>query len=317
MSDITILGAGAFGAALAVALGAVRPVTLWAREPGGMQADRVVPRLPGVTLPAGVTVTGDPAAVTGAATLLLACPAQSLRQVLSDMPLGPGAHAVACCKGIDAATLATPADTIADAAPQSVPMILTGPSFAHDLAAGLPTALTLACGDAEAGAAVQTRLATPVLRPYLSADPRGAALGGALKNVVAIACGACIGAGLGDSARAALMARGFAEMTRLAVHLGADPATLTGLAGLGDLSLTCMSEGSRNFRLGLAVGRGQAPDGALVEGVATARAVAVIAARDGLDLPVMAAAHGLGSGRIDVDEALRALLSRPLRAEGT
>ena len=196
------------------------------------------------------------------------------------------------------------------------PAILTGPSFAADIAVGLPTALTLACGNEALGTQLQDALSTSTFRLYRSADPLGAELGGALKNVVAIACGACIGAGLGDSARAALMTRGFAEMQRLAARLGADAATLAGLSGLGDLALTCTSDLSRNYRFGRTLGEGgPAADGTTVEGRHTARAVARLADRLGEDLPVMMAVDALVDGRLTVAETLETLLARPLRAE--
>jgi glycerol-3-phosphate dehydrogenase (NAD(P)+) len=223
---------------------------------------------------------------------------------------------VACAKGIDLATLQGPSALIARAVPSATPLVLTGPSFAADIARGLPTALTLACRDEAAAERLQTLLSTPVLRLYRSADVVGAELGGALKNVVAIACGACLGAGLGESARAALLTRGFAEMRRLAVALGAREATLMGLSGLGDLVLTAASEGSRNFRLGLRLGRGEGPEpGATVEGAASAEAALRLGARLGLELPVAAVVADLVASRLGVADALRRLLDRPLRPE--
>jgi len=202
------------------------------------------------------------------------------------------------------------------ALPGAQSAVLTGPSFAADIAAGLPTALTLACADPAAGAALQEALSTPALRLYRSSDPLGAELGGALKNVIAIACGAAIGAGLGDSARAALMTRGFAEMRRISARLGADAETLTGLSGFGDLTLTCTSAQSRNFRFGAALGQGAAPEaGQTVEGTHTARAMVQIADRLGEDTPVIAAVHALVTGKSTVAEAMDTLLARPLRAE--
>lgn len=318
---IGVLGAGAFGTALAVALAQDgRKVMLWGRDAdtmGAMAQSRQTARLPGVTLPEGIEVTADLARASTAETLLLAVPMQTLSSVLGSIsqPL-EGQKLVACCKGIDLATGEGPSHVIAHAKPGALPAILTGPSFAADIARGLPTALTLACADAKAGAALQARLSTPVLRIYLSDDPRGAELGGALKNVVAIAAGAAIGAGLGDSARAAIITRGFAEMMRLAPALEARSETLSGLAGFGDLVLTCTSEQSRNFRFGLALGQGRPFDpGVTVEGAATARAVARLAAERGLDLPVLTMVAALSDGRLTAAEAAEALLARPLTRE--
>lgn len=311
--SVTVAGAGAFGTALAVALAAVGPVTLWTRAGAARVRAGDNPRLPGVTMPAGLTVTEDPAAL-GAPVVLLAIPAQALRGFLHEHATRLGAALVACGKGLDLDTLEGPTALIRAALPGAIPAVLTGPSFAADVARGLPTALTLACAD-EGGRALQARLSTPALRLYRTTDVTGAELGGALKNVVAIACGACIGAGLGESARAALLTRGFAEMGRLAGALGALPTTLMGLSGLGDLVLTATSPGSRNFRHGLALGRGEPPEGALVEGAATARAAARLGGRLGVDLPVTEVVAGLVEGRRTVAGGLRALLDRPLREE--
>ncbi|WP_343503062.1 NAD(P)H-dependent glycerol-3-phosphate dehydrogenase [Alloyangia pacifica] len=318
---IGVLGAGAFGTALAVALAQDgRKVMLWGRDAdtmGAMAQSRQTARLPGVTLPEGIEVTADLARASTAETLLLAVPMQTLSSVLGSIaqPL-EGQKLVACCKGIDLATGEGPSHVIAHAKPGALPAILTGPSFAADIARGLPTALTLACADAEAGLLLQHVLSTKTLRLYRSTDVTGAEVGGALKNVMAIACGACIGAGFGDSARAALMTRGFAEMTRLAVHLGAKSETITGLSGLGDLALTCTSELSRNYRYGQALGRAEGFDPSVtVEGAATARAVAALAARDGLPMPVSGVVAALTEGKVTIAEALEELLSRPLKEE--
>ncbi|NDW32109.1 NAD(P)H-dependent glycerol-3-phosphate dehydrogenase [Salipiger sp. PrR007] len=318
---IGVLGAGAFGTALAVALAQDgRKVMLWGRDAdtmGAMAQSRQTARLPGVTLPEGIEVTADLARASTAETLLLAVPMQTLSSVLGSIaqPL-EGQKLVACCKGIDLATGEGPSHVIAHSKPGALPAILTGPSFAADIARGLPTALTLACADAEAGLVLQHVLSTKTLRLYRSTDVTGAEVGGALKNVMAIACGACIGAGFGDSARAALMTRGFAEMTRLAVHLGAKSETITGLSGLGDLALTCTSELSRNYRYGQALGRAEGFDPSVtVEGAATARAVAALAARDGLPMPVSGVVAALTEGKVTIAEALEELLSRPLKEE--
>ena len=316
--SIAIIGAGAFGTALAVGLAAKTPVTLWGR---GTQwaATGENPRLPGVALPPSLRVTDrleDPG-ITGAGTVLLALPAQVLGRFLADESARfDGRNLVSCAKGIDLATLTGPSALIAAACPGATIAVLTGPSFAADIARGLPTALTLACADADAAKALQHQLSTPVLRLYRSTDVAGAELGGALKNVMAIAAGAAIGAGYGDSARASVITRGFAEMTRLASALGARPETLTGLSGLGDLVLTCTSEQSRNFRYGLALGAGRDfAAGTTVEGAATARAVAALAARLGMELPISRLVAGLAEGRIAMEHALDLLLNRPLKEE--
>ncbi len=320
MSGIAVAGAGAFGTALAVALSAVVEVRLWGRDAEAMAEiarSRTNPRLPGVTLPPAIVATADPEALAGADVVLLAVPAQALRGFVADhAELLAGKPLVACAKGIDLETLEGPSAAIRHAVPSAMPLVLTGPSFAADIALGLPTALTLACGQSDLAERLQARLSTPALRLYRTTDLVGAELGGALKNVVAIACGACIGGGFGESARAALLTRGFAEMRRVAAVQGAQDGTLMGLSGLGDLVLTATSEGSRNYRYGLALGRGEVvATGVTVEGAATARAAARLGTRLGLDLPVTEAVASLVEGRTDVPRALRGLLDRPLRAE--
>lgn len=310
---IAVLGAGAFGTALAVALSTVAPVTLWGRETG---FGRDNPRLPGVTLPEAVRVTDDLSAIE-AGTLLIAVPAQALGAFAAAHAARlDGRRLVSCAKGIDLATGQSPARLLAAACPAATVAVLTGPSFAADIARGLPTALTLACADAVAGRALQHDLSTPALRLYRTTDVTGAELGGALKNVMAIAAGAAIGAGFGDSARAAIITRGFAEMGRFAATQGARPDTLTGLSGLGDLILTATSAQSRNYRYGVALGQGAPFDAAVtVEGAATARALAALAARAGLDLPISTRVAALAEGRLDVKTAMNSLLSRPLKEE--
>lgn len=315
--SVAILGAGAFGTALAVALGQDRPVTLWGRDVQLLRDTRQTPRLPGIHLPGGVDVTADLEAALDQAALLFAMPMQSLRgfaDTVSDSLTGKAL--IACCKGIDLTTLQGPSAILGAHWPAATPAILTGPSFAADIAHGLPTALTLACADEGLGQTLQHDLSTQTLRLYRSTDVVGAELGGALKNVIAIACGVTIGAGLGDSARAALMTRGFAEMVRYARHRGADAATLAGLSGLGDLALTCTSDLSRNYRFGLSIGRKEPFDTAVtVEGAATARALATIARKQGLSLPITQAVAALVESRVTVDAVLHDLLSRPLKEE--
>lgn len=318
---VGIAGAGAFGTALAVALALDGDdALLWARNEQSastMANLRESPRLPGVALPPGVKITSDTSSLFDCDTILLAIPAQTLRGFLSHhREKLPGKRLVACCKGIDIETMTGSSQSIREIAPDSTAAVLTGPSFAADIARGLPTALTLACADEVEGAYLQSALSTATLRLYRTTDLTGADLGGALKNVMAIACGACIGAGFGDSARAALLTRGFAEMQRLALRNGARAETLMGLSGLGDLALTCTSELSRNYQFGLAIGRGKKFDQSVtVEGSKTAIAVSKLAKRDNIDLPICAVVAQIVAEEITVNDALRQLLSRPLKEE--
>jgi len=312
INRIDIFGGGAFGTALAIAYAkAGCAVRLWARDPRALMVHAASPQLPGHVLPSGVIVTGDPY-LYDADVALLAIPTQSLDAFLaSGLPI----HAtklVSCAKGIHKATGLTPCRLVARHRPDAIAAQLTGPSFAADIASGLPTALTLACADDTHGKFLQGKLSLPALRLYRTTDVTGAELGGALKNVIAIAAGAVIGAGLGDSARAALIARGFAEMTRYATSKGARPETLTGLSGLGDLVLTCTSAQSRNFRFGQALARGDTlPEGTTVEGLHTARQLA----RSGADTPIADTVAALADGALDIKGALDHLLSRPLKPE--
>ena len=318
---IAVAGAGAFGTGLAITLAANGPVTLWARDADAAAAMQVgrenTVRLANHPLPANVTVSSDLADVFAADTILLAIPAQKVGAWLTDHAAHlSGKHLVACCKGIDQSTLLGPVAQIEHHVPDANAAMLTGPSFAADIARHLPTALTLACENAEDGAYLQACLSTPTLRLYLSHDVIGAQLGGALKNVIAIACGVCIGAGFGESARAAVITRGFAEMRRIGAALGADPETLTGLSGFGDLALTCTSDASRNYRFGLSIGATEDFDPTTtVEGAATAVSVTNLAQKHGLDLPICRVVSDLSSGKIDPETALAILLSRPLRKE--
>jgi glycerol-3-phosphate dehydrogenase (NAD(P)+) len=318
---IGVAGGGAFGTALGVALALDgNDITLWARNADAVTAmiqTRSNPKLPGVTLPPNLTFVANTDALFNSEIILLAIPAQTLRAFLAqNVDKLSGKYLVACCKGIDLTQMTGPATTIAAIAPDAIAAVLTGPSFATDIARGLPTALTLACADDEVGAILQTALSTTALRLYRSTDTIGAELGGALKNVMAIASGVAIGAGLGDSARAALITRGFPEMQRLATKLGAAPETLSGLSGFGDLVLTCTSEQSRNSRYGMALGRGSDFDGGTtVEGAATARAVRQLALDLDIDLPICTVVADLIEEKTDVADALNALLSRPLKEE--
>jgi glycerol-3-phosphate dehydrogenase (NAD(P)+) len=251
-------------------------------------------------------------------------PAQHLRSVLT--AFAPHARAdlpvVLCAKGVEQGTLKLMTEVLAECLPGAAPAVLSGPSFAAEVARGLPTAVTLACSDEACSGRISRALATPTFRPYLSTDLIGAEAGGAVKNVLAIACGISEGMGLGRSAHAALITRGFAEMTRFAVALGAKPETLAGLCGLGDLVLTCSSPMSRNMSVGLALGRGETLEQALsskrsvAEGVASAPGVVALGRRLGVELPVSEAIAAVLVGKINVDQAVDGLLARPLRVEG-
>lgn len=315
---IAIAGAGAFGTALAVTLArAGCDVTLWARDPDQVavmaQTRSNARHLPDVALPGNISVTANLAELSGAEVVLLAVPMQQLDGFLTlNAPALNGTALVACCKGLDLRTWVGPSRIIAANCPRSTVSVLTGPSFATDIAKGLPTALTLAGGSPE----LQTLLSTPTLRLYWTDDVIGAELGGALKNVIAIAAGVVIGAGLGTSARAALMARGFAEMGRLATALGGRAETLSGLSGLGDLVLTATSSKSRNFCYGVALGQGHNFDrNVTVEGEATALAVAGLAEAQNIDMPITRMVADLIERKITLSAAIDTLLSRPLKRE--
>lgn len=323
---IAVVGAGAFGTALALVqaqngakseLDTPR-ITLWGRsapDMAQMQNARENPRhLPGVPLPGTITATDDIAQVAQADVILLSIPTQALRGFLQTHGAAvKTATLVACCKGVERGTGLLPTQIITDVLPGAKTAVLTGPSFAADIARGKPTALTLAT-DLPDGAALQERLSSPTMRLYLSDDPLGAQLGGALKNVIALAAGMVIGADLGESARAALMTRGFAEITRLAAAQGAHPETLLGLSGFGDLILTCSSEKSRNFSHGIRVAQGAGDTGGkTVEGVMTAHAVSEQGAD--MDLPVIHMVSALLKGTVTLSEAMDALLQRPLKSE--
>ena len=319
--SVSVLGSGAFGTALAISLAGNGPVTLWTHDADhadDMQTSRCNDkRLPGVTLPEGLLATGDLGLALQNQTLLLAVPMQKLRSVLMGHAADLKGHTlVACCKGIELDTGLGPIAVIQKCLPQAKAALLTGPSFAADIARGLPTALTLACADRALSQNLQQQLTTANLRLYRTTDTVGAELGGALKNVMAIACGAVIGAGLGDSARAALMTRGYAEMQRMATACGARPETLAGLSGFGDLTLTCSSDLSRNYRLGLSIGRGEGFDPTVtVEGAATARAAAAKANDVQIDMPITQTVTNLLDQALTIAEAVSQLLARPLKEE--
>ena len=319
---IAVLGAGAFGSALAIALArGEKDVMLWGRDSDHVRSMQKIrhnqKHIGDVDFPASLSITHDLQQACQSRIIFLAVPMQQLGALLSNIEIELEDRAlVACCKGIDLNTAQGPSGIIHHRAPRSTAAMLTGPSFASDIAKGLPTALTLACESTSIGKEIQQRIATVALRIYRSEDVIGAELGGALKNVVAIACGIAIGAGLGDSARAALMTRGYSEMCRMALALGAKSETLSGLSGLGDLSLTCMSKGSRNYRFGFALGSGHNYDETqTVEGKSTAKAALKRAHKLKLDMPITKAVDDLVSGRIDVAQATRMLMSRPQKEE--
>lgn len=325
-AQIGVIGAGAWGTALAQAMASDgTEVLIWARE--AELVDEINARhtnslfLPGATLAPAIRASSDLADLAGLRILLVVTPAQHLARVLSGLPAGKR-DLVLCSKGIEAGTGRLMADVAAEVAPGAAIAVLSGPTFAHEVAAGLPTAVTLACAGGEAQwDRLAPALSRPMLRPYYSDDVTGAEIGGAVKNVLAIACGVVEGLGLGQNARAALIARGYAEMTRLGLALGARAETLAGLCGLGDLVLTCSSTSSRNFSLGKALGEGMSAAEALAgknsvaEGAHTAPVLDDLARRTGIDMPIVAAVCRLLAGEAPARGVVAELLSRPLRAE--
>jgi glycerol-3-phosphate dehydrogenase (NAD(P)+) len=323
---IAVVGAGAWGTALAnAAARAGREVTLIARDPdharemAGERQNRR--RLPGVMLEAGVTPTADLARAGAARAVLLVTPAQTCAAMAEALGLvmKPATPLVLCAKGIDRASRLFLGDIIADLLPRQPFGVLSGPSFAEDVSRGLPTAVVLAAADAVIAEALAGALSGTTFRVYHGTDVRGVEIGGAAKNVLAIACGAVIGRGLGESARAALVARGFAELTRFARAYGAEPQTLMGLSGLGDLVLTASSLKSRNYAFGEALGRGlgvaEASGGKLAEGALTAAALVDLADARGIDMPIARQVAALVAGEVSLDAAITALMSRPARTE--
>ena len=326
-SAIGVIGAGAWGTALAQAMaGNGSEVLIWARETELVEEINTGHSnslfLPGAKLAPSIRATGNLADLAALPVLLVVTPAQHLARVLGDLPDGPR-DLVLCSKGIEAGTGRLMADVAAQAAPAAQVAVLSGPTFAHEVAAGLPTAVTLACsgGDAQ-WQRLAPVLSRPMLRLYYSDDVTGAEIGGAVKNVLAIACGVVDGLGLGQNARAALIARGYAEMVRFGLALGGRAETLAGLCGLGDLVLTCSSTSSRNFSLGKALGEGQSADQALhgkssvAEGAHTAPVLADLARQRGIDMPIVEAVCRLLAGEAPATSVVSDLLSRPLRAEG-
>jgi glycerol-3-phosphate dehydrogenase (NAD(P)+) len=327
-SKAGVIGGGAWGTALAqVCARAGLDTTLWAREPEVVEGVNSVhenaPFLPGVILDPRVRATADMADLASSGLVLAVAPAQHLRAALAAFaPHAPdGLPILLCAKGVEQGSLKLMTEVAAEAIPQARLAVLSGPSFAGEVARGLPTAVTLACSDEALGRALAEAIATPTFRPYLAPDVVGAEAGGAVKNVLAIGCGIVEGRGLGRSAHAALITRGFAEITRIAVALGGQAETVAGLCGLGDLVLTCSSAQSRNMSVGLALGRGETLDQALsgklsvAEGVASAPAVRQLARKLGVDTPICEAVAAILAGEVDVDAAIAGLLSRPLKDE--
>ncbi|RAK63328.1 NAD(P)H-dependent glycerol-3-phosphate dehydrogenase [Phenylobacterium kunshanense] len=328
MNRVGVIGGGAWGTALAqVCARAGRDVTLWAREPEVVEAVNArhenATFLAGVPLEPSIRATGDYADLAGCDLVLAVPPAQHMRSTLATFAphARDGLPIVLCSKGIEQGSLKLMTDVLAETIPQARPAVLSGPSFAGEVARGLPTAVTLACPDPDLAEALGEAIATPTFRPYFAGDLIGAEAGGAVKNVLAIATGIVEGRELGRSAHAALITRGFSELTRLAVALGGEAETVAGLCGLGDLVLTCSSPQSRNMSVGLALGRGQTLEQALAgkltvaEGVASAPAVRDLARKLGVEVPICEAVAAILAGQVGVDDAIRGLLSRPLREE--
>jgi len=321
MSEVAVIGAGAWGTALAIqAARAGSRVTLWARDAeraGAIAARRENPRLPGIALDPALRITADLGAIA-ADLLLLAVPVQHLAAVVARLPPGP---AVITAKGMEASTRRLPSEILAEADPARPTAVLSGPNFAREIALGLPAAAVIAAANAGLRALVAARLATPAFRLYGNDDVIGTQVGGAAKNVIAIAAGAVIGAGLGENARAALITRGLAELGRLAAALGGKRETTFGLSGLGDLTLTCTGEASRNYSLGRALGAGErladilAARQSVTEGVATAPALVARAAEAGCDLPISTVVAHVLAGGASIAEAMAALLARRRRDE--
>jgi glycerol-3-phosphate dehydrogenase (NAD(P)+) len=329
MTRLAIIGGGAWGTALAlVAQRAGSTATIWARDPSIALA--IAERhenpiyLPGVALGPAIAATSDLArAVAGAEAALLAVPAQFLRDVLAELAphLPPSLPLLVCAKGIEIVSLLTISELTGELCPKNPVAVLSGPSFAAEVARDLPTAVVIAGRDPTLARRFVAALGSPRFRPYLSEDPLGAELGGAIKNVLAIACGIVDGRRLGDNARAALITRGLAEMTRLGVAKGARAETFAGLSGLGDLVLTCGGAQSRNHALGLALGQGASLDAALagrrsvVEGIATAASATNLARKLGVEMPIAEAVDAVLHRGMSADEMIEQLLARPRRAE--
>jgi glycerol-3-phosphate dehydrogenase (NAD(P)+) len=322
---VGIIGAGAWGTALATVMQQAHgDALIWAHEPEVVASINDDRRnhlyLPDIALAEGIRATGDMAEMAHCHALMLVTPAQHLRAALSAMPKH-NKPLILCCKGIEAGTQNLMSDVAAEICPDNPIAVLSGPTFAHEVAAGKPTAITLACAGEALGSQLMRLVAAPAFRPYWSDDVVGAEIGGAVKNVLAIGCGVVDGAGLGLNARAALIARGFTEMQRYGLARGAKAETLAGLSGLGDLVLTCSSKNSRNFALGRGLGQGQSAGELLAdrrtvaEGAFTAPVLQQSAQRLNIEMPIVDAVCALLSGIATVTEVVEALLSRPLKAE--
>ena len=321
--SVAVIGAGAWGTALAgVAARAGRDVVLCARHADSaiqIAATRANPKLPGVTLDAAVAVTADIAQAASADIILIATPAQHLREAVAALAphLAKAKPLIACAKGIERGTHQFMTEVIAATAPDATPAILSGPGFADDVARGLPTAVTLAAKDEQLATALVQALGSATFRPYHTTDIRGVEIGGAAKNVLAIAAGIAVGRQLGASALAALTTRGFSELVRLGHACGARSETMAGLSGLGDLILTCSHPQSRNFALGIALGRGEPkPVAKLAEGEFTAPVLVELALSKNVDMPVSSAVAAILRGAVTIDAAIEGLLTRPFKAEG-
>lgn len=327
--SVAVLGAGAWGTALAqVAAAAKRAVTIWAREPevveGINQNQENHLYLPGIRLNPVIRATNELEDVAQAELILAVPPAQHMRATLKALKphLKPQTPIVLCAKGVERGTLALMTDVLREEIPDRTPAVLSGPGFAKDVARGLPTATTVASPDQELAKRIVATIGLPTFRPYVADDLIGAEIGGAVKNVIAIACGVADGRKLGNGARAALITRGFAELTRLGLAMGAKAETLSGLCGLGDLVLTCASMSSRNTSLGAALGEGRkladilAERRSVAEGMESAPAVVALAAKYNVEMPISAAVEAIIAERISIDEAITALLARPFKAEG-
>src|SRR5688500_8764117 len=329
MTTIGVIGAGAWGTALAQSFaGNGHDVLLWARDPDLVETintQHKTPYLPGQALHRRIHATNDMAVVCGAEILLPVVPAQYLRATLEQAArhIAPGKPIVICAKGIEIATGKMMSQVAAETLPDASIGILSGPNFAHEVAKGLPAAATLACDKPDNFSVVRDALAGKTFRLYLGDDMIGTQIGGAVKNVIAIVCGIVAGRGLGENARAAVVTRGLHEMARLTEALGGKRETLMGLSGIGDLILTCSSMQSRNFSLGYALGQGQSLQNILkerpgiTEGVPTTEALAELAARENIDMPLVTALQACLTGNMSVDEAMQALLERPYQMENS
>jgi glycerol-3-phosphate dehydrogenase (NAD(P)+) len=325
INRIAVLGGGAWGTALALTCArAGREVTLWEFDAGNAEhlaSKRESRFLPGVRLEDSIKVTRALAEASRSDAILLVVPAQAMRAVIKSLAqtISAGLPLIACAKGIEHGTHKFMSEIITECAPNALAAILSGPSFAADVARGLPTAVTIAAPDATVAGALAQAISSGAFRPYHSTDVRGVELGGATKNVLAIAAGIVTGRGLGASALAALTTRGFAELVRFGKAFGARTETMMGLSGLGDLILTCSTPQSRNFSFGVALGKGEKPDGAahgkLAEGAFTAPVLLEMARAKNVEMPICAAVAAVLAEKLSVDAAIESLLTRPIKSE--